>query len=89
MLLFPKGRLRLEVVHQELTRRKRVAPVSAGYHHQHDALAHRQPPHAVNQADATDIKALPGLRHQSLEAALGHAGVVLQLQRLQGITGLR
>src|SRR5271165_5127567 len=47
LLLLPKRRPGLEIVHDELAGGKRLATMRAGYHHEHDLITGLELAHAV------------------------------------------
>src|SRR6185369_3777806 len=89
VFLLPERRPGLEVVHDELARLERLAPVRARDAHQHDAVARNQRAHAVDHERVEELPARMGLRADVLEGALGHAGIVLERHALDGVAVVR
>ncbi len=83
MLLLPERRLGLQVVDQEGAGVERGAPVRRRREHPDDRLADPQAPDTVAHDGPLQPETPAGLLHHGLDAALGHAGVMLQFERLQ------
>lgn len=83
-LPFPEGRLVFERLQQLLAAALGRAAAIGADGHQHDRLAREYPADAVLHQAAAHPMARAAVAGQVVQLALGHAGVVLQLQGHQG-----
>src|SRR3974390_3414354 len=79
-LALPERSIGLQEIDDESAGLEGLAPVRARHRHQDDPIARRETADAVHDAGPGDSPARPRLRHDVREAALGHAGVVLERQ---------
>ena len=82
LLFLPERCLGFQVIHDEFTGLEALAPVRRGHGHQHDLVQRLHQTNAVDHARVQHVKAGVGGVNHGLNRALGHAGVVLQFQRL-------
>jgi len=79
ILLFPERRPGLEVVDNELTGTKRLAPMAAGGQDEHDGVRGLQFPYPVHHSHRRQVPTPAGLIHDGLQGLLGHTGIVFQV----------
>src|ERR1700712_1802895 len=72
VLALPEWRGRLQEIHQEFRRAKRLAAMESAHRHHHDALARRDLAEAMQQHDALHGPARTRLFGDALQLLLGH-----------------
>ena len=78
----PERRLRLQAIHQIVNRLQRLAPVLRQRRHQHDGLARRHPPMAMDHQRVDHIEPRPRIRLDLRDLLLREPRIRLQLQRI-------
>src|SRR5262249_58177992 len=71
LLLLPERSARLQIVHDELASGKRIAPVSAGDHHQHDLVQRLERSDPVDDQRVEHLPAPARLSADLLDRLLG------------------
>jgi len=82
LLALPEPAVGLQVIHREIDRLDRLAPMAGGSGYQHDGFPHPHHPAAVHDQQAPQVKPFDGPVCQLFHAGKGHLLVMDQLQRL-------
>ncbi|SCC94819.1 hypothetical protein THIX_60877 [Thiomonas sp. X19] len=85
---FPERCLGLDVIHQECAGLKGRMPMRRCHRHEHDEITRLQHTDAMDDGCRLQGPPLLRLNHQTQNALLGHAGVVLQLHGLHAVLSL-